>query len=145
MYCFNLLYPSKFLVTPRKIAAWLITRTALGVRPVHRAVASVLLASVLASFVPSPVGATTHADSHPSALVPDEAAAATAAQGACAPYVSGGPGNPAIGSLSGSDCMNFGTPWIFGGCELCFCFYDVEFGNGDDGTYATWAVDCSFA
>ncbi len=88
----------------------------------------------------------THADSHPVALAHDEAAATTAAQGACAPYVSGGPGNPAIGSLSGSDCMNFtGLPfWPFGGCELCFCYYDVAFGNGDDGTYATWAVDCSF-
>ena len=143
MYCFNLLHPSKFLVTPLTIAAKL-TRTALGVRPVHRAVASVLLASMLVSLLPVPVGGTTHDDSHPAALAHDEAAAVTAAQGGCAPSLSGSAGNPAIGTLADDDCMYFGTPWFFGGCALCICFYDVEYLDGEESAYATWSVDCSF-
>ena len=133
---FNLSRPSIRLVT-----TWMPEA-----RSVRRAVTLVLFASVLASFVPGSVGATTDADSHPAAVTPDEATAAMVVQGACAPYLSGGPGTAAIGSIYSSDCMNFGHGiplWPFGGCALCFCFYDVEFANGDDGTYATWSVDCS--
>ena len=107
----------------------------------RRFVVCMLVGTLAASLVPHPTHAET-ADPHAPTHAPLEAALGSVAQDLCPPLVSGGAGNPAIGTLWASHCINLPIPKLPIGCEVCSCWYGIEYINGDVEFVAATALGC---
>ncbi len=120
------------------LAALAVRSVALSARRLRRGVAAGLLLTMLTPFVPA---GHVHAeeDEHKvgdGPAIEAKAAsgvygAATAQDGGCPPYISGGPNNPDSGVRTFGACTDVPVPYSFGlvSCEVCTCWYRMDDGR----------------
>ncbi len=123
------------------LAVMAAASVALSAGRLRRGVAAGLLLTMLTPFVPA---GHVHAeeDEHKvgdGPAIEAKAAsgingAATAQEGGCPPYISGGPDNPTNGARTFGACTDVPVPYTAGliSCEVCTCWYEMHDGSTEN-------------